>query len=103
MSDGLDHVTARYYAALHAMQTGVKMLREVDPGDGDTGECSPKHLRVGVNSSLQSVGALVELLIEKGVLTELEYFTKLANSAEADVRSYEQRLSQYFEHPVKLL
>jgi hypothetical protein len=98
----LDHVKARYMQALHAMQTGVKMLMQVDPGDGDTGETSPKHLRVGVNSSLINSSALAQVLMEKGIITELEYVTKLATFAEADVHSYEQRLSQYFEKPVTL-
>lgn len=102
MSDILEQVKQRYLKACHAMQTGVKLLMQVDPGDGDTGETSPKHLRVGVNSALISASAAVQLLIEKDVITELEYFTKLATLTEEDVRSYEQRLSQYFEKPVTL-
>lgn len=102
MSETVEQAQQRYLDAMHAMQTGVKMLLQVDPGDGDTGETSPKHLRVGVNSALASISATAKLLMDKGFITELEYFTALADFTEADVRSYEQRLTQYFERPVKL-
>lgn len=87
MSD-VDDAKQRYEAALHAMQTGVAYYME------RSDECSPKHLRVGVNSALTSVGALAHLLLNKGVITELEYFTCLADLVEQDVEDYRRLLAE---------
>lgn len=89
----------RYVAAMHAMQTGVKMLLGRDaPGwtEGivpETHEASPKHhLRVGVNSALLDSGALLKVLIDKGVITEEEFLGTLCDLAERDAESYRQKL-----------
>jgi hypothetical protein len=79
----------RYMMAAHAMQTGVKMEMEADPDHAAT---SPKHLRVGINSALSDQGALVALLIEKGVFTKEEYIKSIADFMEREAESYEQRL-----------
>lgn len=84
----------RYAAAVHAMQTGVRlrMTRDGIPDDGDLqvprGECSPKHLRVGVNAAMSDHGALVKLLIDKRIITHEEYMTALADGMEGEVVSY---------------
>lgn len=84
------------------MQTGVKFLLESEPGLNPQGECSPKHLRTGINSALIDSGAVGQLLIEKGIITEEEYFEKLADLAEADVASYTEKLEQRFGTKVTL-
>ncbi len=89
----------RYHKAMHAMQTGVKLrltreAPQVEYGKQvpDEQECSPKHLRVGVNSALVNSSALVLLLVDKGIITEDEYCATLAHFMEQDVASYQDDL-----------
>lgn len=88
----------RYLTAMHAMQTGVKLL-----AGRSNGECSPPNLRVGVNSALVDSGALAGLLIQKGLITEEEYRTALAESAEAEVERYRQRALEMFGRDITLM
>lgn len=81
---------ARYTAAMHGVQTGVMYQMQV------TNECDPKHLRVGINSAMVNDGALVTLLIEKGTITEEEYFAKLAYFAELELADYQERVKAQF-------
>ena len=84
-----DDAYRRYAAAAHAMQSGVAAKMGQDPG-----ETTPKHLRVGVNSSMVENSALVKLLIGKGILTEEEWAEALADGMEAEVALYEKWLSE---------
>lgn len=93
MSETLEEAISRYDAAAHAMQSGVKYDIEITPADGNTEGTSPKHLRTGVNSALVDSAALAKLLIDKGVFTELEHMTALADMMEAEQRRYESDLS----------
>lgn len=77
----------RYNAACHAIQTGVALEHARGGRDG-----SPKHLRVGINLRAVDHAALVRLLIDRGVFTQLEYFEALADQAEIEKADYEQRL-----------
>lgn len=87
----------RYLRAAHAMQSGVAAAMTTGSQSHE-----PKHLRVGVNSALVDHGALVKLLVDKGILTELEYFTAIADMMEAEVQSYERELSEHYGRPVTL-
>lgn len=87
----------RYARALHAMQSGVAAEMQHLPAPTE-----PKHLRVGVNSSMISDAAVVKLLIDKGVFTQDEFEAAMADSAEAEVGAYEARLSEHFGAPVHL-
>lgn len=87
----------RYLAAAHAMQTGVKMQMELDPGP-----TTPKHLRAGVNSSLVNQGALVKLLVDKGIITDEEYLKAMADMMELEVKHYEVWLSELYGRTVTL-
>lgn len=78
-----------YVEACHAMQTGVAHKMRLDPS-----ETSPKHLRVGVNVAMSDHGALVELLIAKGVFTLEEITAVMTAKMNAEVDSYEQYLSE---------
>jgi hypothetical protein len=80
----------RYIAACHAMQTGVAYQMQV------TNECDPKHIRVGVNSAMVNDRAMTELLIEKGIITEEEYFAKIAVCMELEVADYQERVKKQF-------
>jgi hypothetical protein len=79
--------TERYAAAAHAMQTGVAY----DMGNGSR-DTEPKHLRVGVNSALVSVGGLATLLIDKGIITQEEYEGAMADAMEREADEYRKRL-----------
>lgn len=78
----------RHYAASHAVQTGVMYELHQDPRSGE-----PKHLRTGLNVALCDHSALAQLLIRKGLMTEEEYLTAIAEEMEAEKRRYEERLS----------
>lgn len=72
----------------HAMQSGVAMLMEKNGS-----ETSSKHLRVGVNVALVDHGALVQLLIEKGIITEEEYGDAIVAGMQREVDRYIDRLT----------
>jgi hypothetical protein len=69
------------------MQTGVKIDHERGSQDG-----SPKHLRVGVNAAMCDHGALVALLVAKGVISRVEYETAAADGMEREAERYRLRL-----------
>ena len=84
----------RYLAAMHAMQSGVAMMMnyDLDP-------TSLKHLRVGVNSALIDSSALVQVLVDKGVITDEEYMASLADYAEHEVARYEEQINERLGGP----
>lgn len=90
---------ARWAAAAHAMQSGVATEMGL-PGRQTATE--PKFLRVGINTALSDHGGLVKLLIDKGVITEAEYFKAIADQMEFEKASYEKRLSEHFGRPITL-
>ncbi len=82
----------RYLAAAHAMQSGVSM--EISNSGPAAAGASEKHLRVGINSEMVQNGALVALLIKKGIFTEDEWAEALADGMEAEQKRYEKVLSE---------
>lgn len=78
----------RYGNAAHAMQSGVAMKMHYGT------DHEPKHLRVGVNSSMVDASALAELLIQKGVISDHEYLYAIMAGMEREVEMYEQELSE---------
>lgn len=93
----IEAALARYRAAAHAMQSGVATKMTFDPSS-----TNPKHLRTGVNSAMVEHSALVKLLVDKGVITEQEYFPVLADAMQAEQAGYEKLLSEHFGRPVRL-
>ncbi len=85
MSDTND-MLQRYYAAVHAMQSGVAYEMNSDPRATE-----PKHLRVGVNTALRNQASLTELLISKGIITEDELMKALALGMEKEQALFENR------------
>lgn len=79
------------------MQSGVAYEMERDPKPA-----SPKHLRVGVNVALCDHAALVRLLMAKGLFTEEEYFSTLADEMEREKARYEARLTELLNVKVTL-
>lgn len=84
-------LTERYQALGHAVQTGVAYDTTSEAHMRDQLRAN-KHLRTGVNMRAVDNAALVDLLVEKGVFTRLEYAEKLVQFAENEVRSYEEKL-----------
>jgi hypothetical protein len=89
----------RYYAAAHAMQSGVAMSMNIAFPSPDT---TPKHLRVGINSAMCDHTALVRLLIAKGLFTEAEYAKEIADEMEREKERYERELSEHYRKPITL-
>lgn len=77
----------RYTAAGHAIQSGVAIQHATGSEDG-----SPKHLRVGVNLRAVDHAGLVKLLIDKGIITEVEYYEAMASQAEIEQADMEASL-----------
>jgi hypothetical protein len=94
----VENLKTRYNAALHAVQTGVRMLIEL----GDT-LATPKHLRTGIDSAHVSDAAVVRLLIAKGIITEHEHLEALTVAMEEERKSYEDRLTEKIGKKVTLL
>lgn len=68
-----------YMEAAHGVQTA--MAHRIGLGQG---LASPKHLRTGINLAMVEHGALVSLLIDKGLFTSEEYmeYLRLATNEE---------------------
>lgn len=99
MAEEKEYTDEDYARLTHALQSGVaaKMQHE-----GQGGSTSPKHLRTGVNMALCDSGALIELLIDKGVITKQEIRNALCSKLEAEVKGYEKELSEIYGRKVTL-
>ncbi len=86
----------RYEAAMHAVQSAIKYKIQVEYPFNEREVHIFKHIRVGVDSAHVSIHATAELLIRKGIITELEYFEQMAISAEKEKARYEADLGQKF-------
>ena len=92
-----------YLANMHAIQSGVKMQIELDRASGgNTAGADPKHLRVGVNSSMVNDEAVARLLIAKGVFTEIEYYEAMVEASAKEKARYEAELSAQMGSKVTL-
>ena len=87
----------RYFAAAHAMQSGVAMEMNHRPQPTE-----PKHLRVGVNSAMVDHQALAKLLMDKGIITNDEYEKAIADAMEAEKKRYEDHLTGIIGAPITL-
>lgn len=92
-----DEDKQRYRDALHAMQTGVAAMMQIDSHD-----LSEKHLRTGINSALCDNSALAMLLVKKGVITKDELDQALADGMETEVERYKQRIKEHIGKDVYL-
>jgi len=77
---------ARYENAMHRMQSATAFCFE----RGDA-LFTPRHARVGLNGIMADHGALVTLLVEKGVIDRLEYLEAVARGAEREAQSMVER------------
>jgi hypothetical protein len=90
----------RWYAAAHAMQSGVDFEMNQPEGAKAT---SPKHLRVGINAAMSDHAGLVHLLIKKGIFIEEEYIEAIADQMEEEQKQYERRASEVLGRQVNFL
>lgn len=81
----------RYLRAAHAMQSGVAAQIGIDPGASGT---SPKSLRVGVNSAMVQTSAILDLLVDKGLVTAKEAEDAIIKGMETEVERYKQELAK---------
>ena len=87
----------------HSLQAAVKYKYNFDINRGKVrtidGQDDMKHeyhvalLRAGVNMMLCEIGALVELLVEKGVFTKEEYFQSANKMLTKEVGKYQNEIS----------
>ena len=83
-----EEFTRRSQALLHAIQSGVAHEMRFDAGATEG-----KHLRVGVNNALLENAAVAKILIDKGLITEEEYFNSVIARLEEEKARYEARIS----------
>jgi hypothetical protein len=82
-------LTEEYHYLAACMQTGVKFKDEFSKKRGrKNNELEPKHLRVGLNSNAVEHSALADLLIQKGIITKVEYFRALVKAMARERESY---------------
>jgi hypothetical protein len=89
---------AEYERLGHAIQTGTAYEHElISPTSG-----TPKHLRTGLNCVMSDVGALAHLLIEKGVISDQEYYAAMIEGLQREVADHERRLTARIGRPIQL-
>jgi hypothetical protein len=98
-----DDLQRRYEIAAHAVQAGVAMELNDNPPSNSASPVSPKMLRTGVNMAMIGHGALIRVLIAKGLFTEEEYFEQLVLGVEDEQRLYEERLSARYGATIRLV
>ena len=84
-----------YQRLAHAMQAGVAFSPNKEAQE-------PKHLRVGINAAMSDHGASVELLIEKSVSSEIDYFEKAVKFMRQEVEDYKKELAQGTDTKIEL-
>lgn len=101
-----DEQWGRYTALMHAVQTGIAWQISIENGGADVNADANlqahKHLRVGIDGSKSDQGALVKLLIAKGVFTEQEYNLAIIEGAEREKATYEEMLSAHLGKKITL-
>jgi transcription termination factor NusB len=97
-----DDLQRRYEVAAHAVQAGVAMEMNDAPPHISQSAVSPKMLRTGVNLAMVEHGALVRLMIKKGIITDLEYMEELVKGVEQEQHDYEARLSAKYGGKTKI-
>jgi hypothetical protein len=89
----------KYSKMIRALQAGVAKLREIEGPDGET---SPKALRVATNTNMVEFSALIQLLVDKGVIDPMEYERMLFGMLELEVKKYEKSIASKSGQETKL-
>lgn len=82
----------RYTAVGHRQQSATAFYQAHENHDP---ERHHKHLRVGVNNAMSDHGALVDLLVDKGLITRGDYYEKVLEFAEREADSAVERARGY--------
>ncbi len=84
----------RHRDAQHAVQTGIRFEIE----QGEAGPLQPqtarflKHLRVGINTAMCDHAALIEVLVDAGIIDRKKYLEKIAVVMEREKKRLEDTL-----------
>jgi hypothetical protein len=87
--DRFDELFQEYVRHAHGVQAGIGMKLELDPTFG-----TAKDIRTGLDTSKADQGGLVNLLIMKGVFTDVEYMEAIVTSMKQEHRRWEEEISQ---------
>lgn len=99
----LKTLKTKYLQLMNAMQSGVMMQQHVQAHrDAKDQAWFNKDARVGINSALNSNGALVAVLFKKGILTEEEYLESLVATTQEDVDRLKRELADRLQTKVEL-
>jgi hypothetical protein len=79
----------RYYDAAHGVQAGIGMWMDLDPV-----LFTPKHLRVGIDAQKADLWGLAKLLMDKNVITRVEYHEAMAASMEEERGRWEKEIGE---------
>lgn len=100
----LENEINRYMKIAHSLQAAIKYkynfdvnrnkIRSVDGQDDMKHEYHVALLRAGVTNLLCEIGALVDLLAEKGIFTKEEYFAKANSMLTQEVENYQNEISR---------
>jgi hypothetical protein len=77
-----------YRSALHGCQSAIAHRISLN-GEKDA-SASPKHLRMGVDSSMITDAAIVNLLIKKGIFTMEEFDNEVRLAANDELARWQQ-------------
>jgi hypothetical protein len=83
----VDELLKEYEKLMHVMQTAVALKMQRFPN-----ETTPKHLRVGVNAAMVEHSALINLLIQKGIITDEEYYSEVNSMLKGEIENYRKEL-----------
>lgn len=89
----------RYNTAMQRMQSAIAFEFN---NEWTSSAKDAKHLRVGINSALMEHGALISLLLKKGIFTETEYFESLLTFAVMEADRVEREVKKKFNLPAYL-
>jgi hypothetical protein len=81
-----------YEAQLHRVQTAIAF-------GADSHMLTPKQMRVGIDSAHVSHAALVELLVDKGIIERADFFAALRKAAEREGDRWEKSLQEHLGTP----
>ena len=97
----------RYADLCHAVQSGIAWVIATENPDvldvnADPNLRAHKHLRVGIDVTKADQGALQELLVKKGIITDEEMMDALVAGMEREKALYEDKLSRHFGRKITL-
>jgi hypothetical protein len=86
-----------YIGHAHGVQSGIAMRTELDQTFA-----TPKDMRTGIDTSKADMGGLVELLIQKGVFTDIEYMEAIVTSMGQERARWEKDIGEFLGRKVTL-